>query len=382
MTFKVLPRDLPVNSEEFAKKPVSSGPFFLDSTRRSDEERECMFFVANPSYGIRPGKRDLPRIQEVRFYVCADPLSDLRNGKLDLVLDLTAKEAADLLQKGNELQVTVPLPSATTPNRRIYFLAVNQRNLPDLALRKALAHAINREALLDKHFRRSLQSRVHKALNGPFPVGSWASNPAPTDRPDKGATGLFDAEKAKALSSDPAVRKAIERGPLKLKYPEGDPVLADALTDLVAQVKSATGLVLELVPCDPYLLRQDVEQAQSYDLAYYHYDFPDETYWLWPLLGPYGLHGKIDPSSPDGNFLNFTDDKLQSLLREATGYRDFAKVREYQQKVHDNLMKLSMPFIPLWQLDPLLAIHRDVKPAALDPALVFTNIAEWRLERK
>jgi len=375
MTFKILPSDQAVDTEKFAENPVCSGPFLLDPTRHSDEKRhECVFFVANPSYGVRPGKRDMPHIEEVRFYAYNDAVKELRQGDLDLALDLTAKEAEELRQKADDLQVTVPLPALAAPNRRIYFLAVNQSKLPDAALRRSLALAINREKLLNDHYRGPLKGQVHKALNGPFPAGSWACNPGLTRRADSGSLDLFDAERARALSREPAVRKAAET-PLKLKYPEGDAVLAAALQALCEQVKEATGLVLELAPCDPCRLREDVEQTQSYDLAYYHYDFPDETYWLWPLLGPTGR------AAADNNLLNFRDKSIQPLLQEAMGYRDFAEVRKRLQMVH-TFLSSEMPLIPLWQLDPLYAYHSDVTPALLDPVLVFSNIEEWRLRRK
>jgi ABC-type transport system substrate-binding protein len=373
MTFKILPNHQAqhVDREEFATKPVGSGPFRLDPTRHSDENRGCTFFLANPSYGTRPGKPGLPQIQEVRFYSYNNAVEELRSGKLDLVLDLTAKEAHELRQKANDFHVEVPLPAPATPNRRIYFLAINQSKLSDANLRRALAYAINREKLLDEHFRGPLKDQVplHKALNGPFPAGSWACDPTVANRHEKGSLDLHDEELARSRSRNAAV------GPLKLKYPKDDPTLEKALKDLCEQVKKTTGIVLEPSPCDPVQLRQDVERTQSYDLAYYHYDFPDETYCLWPLLGPRATVGG------DGNIFKFTDGKLQGMLRETMNHRDFAQVRDGQRAIHMYLME-QMPFIPLWQLDPLLAYSRAVKPAALDPLLVFTNIEEWRLQRK
>jgi ABC-type oligopeptide transport system substrate-binding subunit len=377
MTFKVLPRNQPtaVDSEKFAENPVCSGPYFLDRSRQSDEDRrECVFFIANPAYGVRPGKHDMPRIQEIRFYTYQQsPVEEVLHSKIDLALDLTAEEADKLRQQADPSRITIRLPSPAAPNRRIYFLAINQRKLPDVVVRRALAHAINREKLLNTHFRGPLGPKVHKALNGPFPAGSWACNPALTNRQNKNSLDLFDADKAKGLSRQAATAV---KGSLSLKYPEGDTALAEALKELCAQVKDTTGIVLELVPRDPCQLREDVELTQSYDLAYYHYDFPDETFWLWPLLGQSGR-----ANADNRNFLNFTDDKIQFSLQNAMGYRDFAKVREYLQGLHEPLMN-KMPLIPLWQLDPLLAYNQDVKPAALDPILVFTNIEEWRLQRK
>jgi ABC-type transport system substrate-binding protein len=377
MTFKIVPRDLHVNEEEFALNPVTSGPFLLDRSQRSDEmQRECVFFLANPEYRARPSKRDVPHILEIRFYSYDSNkiAEDLGLGKLDLVLDLTAKEAAELQQKESkgELPIGVPLPSPGAVNRRIYFLAVNTGKLGDAALRQALSCAIDRESLLNKHFRASFKAPLHKALCGPFPAGSWASKVGRVNGDDKASPPLFDKEKAALLAAQPAVREA---GPLKLKYPDDKPDVAAAMKELSEQVTKLTGLKLELEPVSPYKLRLDVEMTRNYDLAYYHYDFPDQCFWLAPLFEP--------PPGVEGgkNMFKFQNAELTNLLEGAKSYRDFAKVKEYQQQTQVWLNK-QMPFIPLWQLDPLLAYRTDVRPVGLDPLWVFCNIEEWSLVRK
>jgi ABC-type transport system substrate-binding protein len=377
MSFKILPRDRRVDDEEFAVNPLGSGPFRLDLSRQSDEtQRECRFFIANPAYGLRPTKRDAPRIQEIRFYSSANPAAEMSAGKFDVVLDLTAQEAHELRQKprAERPSIEVPLPSSV-PNRRIYFLAINNAKLSDAKVRRALAFAINREGLLDKHFRGDLKRTVHKVVNGPFPAGSWACNPAVSNHQNKNKLDLFDADRAKSLNQDPAVLQAVKAGPYKLKYADDNPALGEAMKELSAQVKTLTGLVLEPTPCDPYRLREDVEQRLDYDVAYYHYDFPDESYWLAPLLGP--------PPRTDGrwNIFKFSNAHLTTLLTGTKDYRDFATVRKHQWMTHQ-LLYDEMPFIPMWQLDPLLAYRSEVKPSALDPLLVFGNIADWRLTRK
>jgi hypothetical protein len=110
-------------------------------------------------------------------------------------------------------------------------------------------------------------------------------------------------------------------------------------------------------------------------LAYYHYDFPDDGYWLAPLLGPPPHAGENE----NGNMFRFTHPDILKLLAGTESYRNFAEVRKYQWQIHDLLHK-QMPFIPLWQLDPLLAYRREVKPDGLDPCKVFSNIEEWRVK--
>lgn len=382
MTFKIVPRDqqkAPVNDEKFALNPVTSGPFLREG-EGSDEQlrqRQCQFFSANPSYRSRPTKNGAPHIQEIRFYTSSNAVEDLSAGKLDLVLDLTATEAQELLQKQNAgLPIEAPLPSQTVPNRRIYFLAINTRKLADAELRQALSYAIDRETLLNKHFRGPLNTRVHKALNGPFPVGSWACNQNGNDAANKVAPKLFKPDAAKFLKDQPSVRQAVKDGPWKLNYPDGDPALADAMKELCAQVKELTGVVLEPKPLTPYQLREDVEVTKKYDLAYYHYDFPDEIYWLAPLFGP-----PAGTDDDNNNIFKFQNLDLSKLLAGTKSYRDFAMVQKHQWETHE-LLNRQMPFIPLWQLDPLLAYRREVQPALLDPLLPFSNIEEWRLLRK
>jgi peptide/nickel transport system substrate-binding protein len=369
MTFKILPCDEPVTKEEFAVKPLTSGPFRVNPLPRSDENRrDYIAFVANPTYGRRLTKQRMPHIQEVRFYSYtgnSNIADELSKGRLDLVLDLTAKETELLLQKQNG-NIVVPMPSSTVLNRRIYFLAVNTHRLEDAKLRQALSSAIDRAELLNKHFRAALKGPLHKVLNGPFPVGSWACK-AENDA-DKTSQKLFDLQRAKLLKPQGRV------GPFKLKYVADDPAVEEAMKELCAQVKDRTGVVLEPTPCTAYKLCEDVEKTKDFDLAYYHYDFPDESYWLAPLLG-------APPGTEDTNMFKFQQTDLSSLLAGTRNFRDFAVFQKYQWSMQD-LLNRELPFIPLWQLDPLLAYRSDVRPVALDPLLVFSNIEEWHLLRK
>ena len=129
MNFKVLPAGSAPDSNAFAAHPIGSGPFLYAENIKTDNGRPCVAFTANPYYGARPGKAGLPRIDEIHFilYKDASAALDVRQGApCDLMLDLTAKEAAALREKAAALDIYQP-PIAST-NRRIYFLAVNHRN--------------------------------------------------------------------------------------------------------------------------------------------------------------------------------------------------------------------------------------------------------------
>jgi len=269
----------------------------------------------------------------------------------------------------------LPEPNTTIPNRRVYFLAVNHRraDLQDARLRRALVRAIDREKLLDDHFRGPLKQQVHKALNGPYPAGSWANNPEVPHGVHKNSLDPFDPEGA-GSKLDELTRDAQRYRPptLSLKYPSGDSAVKAAMTSLAGQIeKNLPGVKVAPEEVNPWALRDAVEKTHDFDLAYYHYDFPDDTNSLWPLFGG------------DENYFGFPTQKegMSGLLRDSVRFCDFQKVKEQARQLH-LAFDQHVPLIPLWQLDPLLAIHDDVKTVPFDRNLIFTDIEQWRLEGK
>jgi ABC-type transport system substrate-binding protein len=392
MAFKVLPRPDATNGEDvdspnFARNPVSSGPFVYNPAMNSESGRSCVSFVFNPFYGSRNGKDGLPRIKEVRFFAYkpfeegADPTGEFDGGavKLDLVLDLTPAHAKELKKKGHAAtRVRVLLPGAgETPTRRVYFLAVNNDKsfLGKKEVRKAIAHAIDREKLLDDFFREKVEAnmsptlgrRLHTALNGPYPADSWACNSKVGEPKVSHSLDLFDAARAKVFKSELGAEPD-RKTPIKLKYPDDDPAVKDAMEALCLQVQNVLGFKAEAVPVSPRKLREDVENG-DYELAYYSYDFPDETYPLWPLLAPV---------KEGANIFRAPVGVVDQLFVETKLYRNFARVKQDTWRIHQALYD-TMPFIPLWQIEPLAAVHDCVEAPWFDPLLVFTEIDRWKV---
>jgi ABC-type oligopeptide transport system substrate-binding subunit len=379
MSFKVLPERVrpATNSEEFARKPITSGPFQLvdkvnDSPvklgRASEDGREYTGFVANDRYGVRNDKLSQPWMKEVRVFAPENPIKALQDDQTVLALDLTAEQAAELKADTN---FEVPLPAAETVNRRIYFLAVNHRKPPlaNADLRLALALAINREGLLDRHFRKGLDRKVHKSLNGPYPAGSWACNPALVGRAGKDVLDPFDADRARVKLKAAQAKLGETMFRLKLKYPSGDKQLAAAMKELCEAVgKELPGVTLEPDEVKPHELLEDVVRTPSFDLAYWSYDFPDETFWLLPLLG-------------GDNFMGFNG-PLVAKIQSSMMLRHFTQVRELAQAIHLEMLNTEMPFIPLWQLAPLYAYRKDrlTLPPAVDGNHIFAQVETWRLK--
>ncbi|HLJ95147.1 MAG TPA: ABC transporter substrate-binding protein, partial [Gemmataceae bacterium] len=370
MDFKVLPdRVSRVDDPDFARNPIGSGPYKLEK-----RESGRVIFVANPFYERRPGKAGLPRIREMHFFRSENPINDFHEGHLQLLLDLPTSRLKDLENSAGLQDVTF----RTLPNRRIYFLAVNHRRPPldNEPLRRALAHAINRETILNECFRAGRTPPPHQPLNGPYPCQSWAYNRELARDPY--SLDLAKAQAKKAKEGLPALRK------LSLKYPKGDPDVERACQMIRSEVQQlGAGIDLDLMALEPRALQRDVEEMNEYDLAYYSWEYPDETYWLWPLFDPQATN------RGGRNFLGYqNDDRLQRLFREAMSHRDPAEVKRLTHKIHATFAD-KMPFIPLWQLDTHLAIHNSLsmvdgqrQSVDPDPLRIFTNVETWVLGKR
>ena len=100
----------------------------------------------------------------------------------------------------------------------------------------------------------------------------------------------------------------------------------------------------------------------------------------------------MDPSATKSfghNFLCYQNDaELESLFNQIKSHRDPDKVKQLTHHVHE-VFEAKMPFIPLWQLDTHLAIHKSLsmmdgadRPVIPDPLLIFTNVETWALNQR
>jgi ABC-type transport system substrate-binding protein len=388
MTFKIVPNPnvLPPGTDEatFAEKPVGSGPFKYVASKAPlyDNGRPYLSFIVNESFGLRKSKLSLPRLSEVRVFTYTDAAAELKDKDhvfLDMLLDLTVAEADKLKEIGSPVgfRLTLPEPIAELPNRRVYFLAINHRRA-DLGteknekIRRALAQAIDREKLLDDCFRGSFGSVLHKRLNGPFPATSWANDPGLVAQNKKKFDPVMAPSILNELTNELNKKNLRFQPPtLTLKYPTGSPDVERAMQAMATQIQtSLPGFVIKPQKVDPYTLRDVVEKTHDYDLAYYYYDFPDDTDSLWPLLG-----------GEEKNYLGYSSTHLSDLLRKLLHHCEFAEVKKLNHELH-RYVDLHVPLIPLWQLDPVHAIHKSVKTVPFDRHLVFTDIEKWELQGK
>ena len=161
---------------------------------------------------------------------------------------------------------------------------------------------------------------------------------------------------------------------LTLKYPDGDPDAQAACDKIVQAVNSYSKIKLKAEAVEAHQLREQVEQNHEYDLAYYHLDFPNEDYPLWPLFDPEGMEQGT-------NYLGYADSELTGYLERLKTVRDIHQVQEAAHLIQ-GLVRTKLPFIPLWQLDTFIALHRDLTLTHADSLQIFSDVAHWELHKQ
>ncbi len=400
MSFKILParrlrqKDLDPYRPAFLapENLIGSGPYRYQEEKADAVGRISTVFQRNPHYTPRGLSTGIPSIQEIRFFdaITEDDLpSAFLRDRLHLLLDVPSREV-ETYRTG---EVGTRVDVVTCKNtQRIELLAINHRvrAFQTADLRRGLAYAVDRSALLDAHFRAS-NPDWHHALTGPFPPESWAT---PNDaRPYPGET------QARALLNRALPKEKTLT--LSLHYPQGDPAIAAACQAMAARMAElskpdpASDPRLSVTPegLDPELYYQRVFQEHDFELAYTWFDYPNRLFHLNSLFdrnatGTDGRNymGYLGPNSG----VETQDRRFANQLAETLRHRDF--YGHLQQDMHEvhRLFNDRMPFIPLWQRDRHLVISRKVTlpgqalgqvhtPDRFDPKTVFQEIEGWRL---
>lgn len=352
---------------DFARDPVGTGPYQLLGKESSDG-RVYLVLRANPHFSRR-GMAGPGPIREIRFFAWQAGDKELGEPVPHVALDPLPAQTAALKKQGVADARTLPVP-------RVWFLGVNHRRpaLANVNVRLALAHAIDRQGLLERHFASDGPAQGLSTVNGPFPRGSWANSPAqrvPEElyRPDDARA------KARIAASDLAGAQ------WTLKYPAGDPRLDAAFKELTEQVSkvlagAGANVVIRPVPLPPRALQTAVRD-RDFDLVYHAIDLPDRPAALAALFDRHP--GAV--ANGGSNFLGYDQDStLQSLLASALNHRDFPLVRTFMQNVHAHLYR-TMPLIPLWQLPYTIAVSKNLNTPELDALAVFADVSQWRLAR-
>jgi peptide/nickel transport system substrate-binding protein len=187
-------------------------------------------------------------IQKVTFRIVPDPsaqVAALKAGDIDAVSVLNAPEAVIAFQSDPDFVVAI----GTTEGETILALNNARKPLDDVRVRRAIGHAIDRQAIIDG------------AMFGfGTPIGTHFAphNPAYVDLT---ALSAYDPDKAKALLKEAGA----ENLKLTLKLPP--PSYARRGGEIIAAQLGAVGIKVEIVPVEWAQWLEQVFRGSDFDMT-------------------------------------------------------------------------------------------------------------------
>lgn len=326
--------------QDFAQNPVGSGPYKL----KVWDKKQKIVLEANKDYwGTKP------YLQTVIFRSIPDNntrLQEMMAGNLHVMDNPDTNHIKALEQKlGNKVKL------AKAPGFNIGYLALNQEKKPfdDLRVRKAIAHAINKKAIVD-----SVYNGFATPAKNPMPPTIWGYNDDVKDYD-------YNPEKAKALLKEAGLEKGFETDlwamPVPRPYmPDGRKV-AEAIQGDLAKV----GIKAKIVSYDWGTYLKNTQNGEhSMALLGWTGDIGDPDNFLYVLLD------KDNAVKPAQNISFYKSDKLHEILTKAQVESDVKKrtelYRQAQQIIHDDA-----PMVPLAHSVEVLPMRDGVQNYIMDP---------------
>lgn len=363
-SFKIIPKHGPSNPEylrredPFVRNPLGTGPYRLKAVSAEQE----IVLEANGDYF-----RGRPHID----MIVAKPFADqniltqaLMFNAIDMIVLVNPRYLPEI--QGDRRFVLTPYNALSYS-----FFGYNLRNplLADKRVRKAFAHALNRQEMLDSFF--NGQGTI---ISGPFAPGSWAYNldvePLPFD-PKRAAALLSEA--GFAPGPDGIMQKEGKRLSLSLKVP------IEKESEAVKRVVLAFQNYLKHVGADIRVeflewqaWKEDVFYESDFDIIFATWVFDDSA-----DISSLFMTGEIGPGK--NNFGGYSNPEVDSLLLESKLTLDHEKRRTLNRKLHAVLAEEN-PYTFLWTLTNYAAHQRKVRRVAIHPYKFFTFADEWFIQ--
>lgn len=313
--------------ENFHREPIGTGPFLFEEYKPQQYVR----LVANDSY-----YRGEPELTEIVYrYIPSDASRDLafQSGEVDMIFGKQDETWINRIRQLPGASVVVMEPAELNT----LHLNMSLHPLDDRRVRKAIAHAVNREALVT--FFGETANRPAKSI---VPIGYLGH--ADMDLP------AYDPSKARELLADAGYPNGITIEAIQSTFP---PLMN--IMEIVQEQLRDVSINLELVPVDHATwhgqIRQDLSQVVLYQAA----RFPVADSYLSQFY-----HSSSTVGTPDG-ITNFShcaaaDDKIERARMESDESQQLALWTEAQRQIVD-----EMCGIPLFESLVLWAYKDDLE---------------------
>ncbi len=327
LVLEILPAKLIEQAHPFESQPVGSGNFrVLDRPepgrllleRRRDGQLFELVEVKNPTVRVL-------KLLRGEIDLLQNDLSPELIGYLRLRKEVTIKQ----LDGSNFSYIGFNLEDAETSRPLV---------------RRAIAHAIDREAIIRQVMNRS--ARTAEAL---FPPEHWAGAPGLASIP-------FSPDRARALLREAGYSR---ENPLKLSYKTSSDPFRIRLATIIQSQLQAVGIELDLRSYDWGTFFGDIKAGrfQLYSLTWVGLRTPDSLRYI------FATDSKPPSGANRGRYSNPLVDRLLDQAEQQLSLTELGAIyRQIQQQLHEDL-----PYIPLWYEDQLVVSRKEIEGYQLMP---------------
>jgi len=313
---------------------VGSGPFRLVSWDSGSEVR----LEAYPDYHEGP-----PGLREVRFKIVPDNtvrILELRKGTVHLIQNEVEPELLPALRENPRLKVQ------ERPGTHYSYLGFNLRDpfLKSLRVRKAMAHAVDREAIV-----RHLLGGLAVPATGVLSPLNWAYEPEVTAYP-------YDPDRARKLLDEAGYPDPDGPGPGKrfaLSYKTSQNDLRRRIGEALQSQFEAVGIGMDIRSFEWGTFYADIMKGnfQTYTLTWVGVADPDIYHYLFHS-------GSMPPEGANrGYYENPEMDRLLELGRMKQDRRERKRIYGEVQRI----LAAELPYLSLWYAVNVVVMDRRIQ---------------------
>lgn len=372
--WRKIPRETAILSD-LNLKAVGTGPYkFKKFTRRQDGTITSLALSRNERFYL-PG----PYLKEIRFSFYEDEdklVAAYRRNEIDSFVFLSANRLGEIGQLDLRLHELKP--------PKIFALFLNSSLQPALgrmAVRKALAMAINRAALIER-----IVSGGGVAVNSAIPPEAFGFNADIAPRPydPQESRKLLEDDGWKDSDNDGVLERTEGKGrqksvqKLEIRIATSDAPELSASANLIAEMWQAIGVKTEI----KIFALNDLEATMIRPRAY-------ETLLFGEVFGhdpdPFAFWHTSQLKDPGLNIALYSNRAVDQLLEEARRTSD-SKIREQKYREFQKIVSGELGAIFLYSPTHYYAIRRSIQGVEFEavglPEERFNQVNQWYTETR
>ncbi len=361
----ILPKHLlegqDINNCDFNRHPVGTGPYKFVEWKTAQK----IVLEANPDYW-----EGAPHIKKFVMRIITDQTTEfleLLNGGIDAMGAWThsTMTAEQYVRQTDTPKYKDYYNSFPAQDLAYSYIGWNELNplFQDKKVRQALTMSIDRDTIL-----KNVSYGFGTIATGPFPLGSWAANPAIKPWP-------YDIEKAQKLfaqagwkpGKDGLLHKLVKGKDTPFKFTmmiNQGAVARERTATIVQQQLKQVGIQMEIQVVEWTTFLSQYVNKKKFDAVLLAWTLtPDPDTDLYPTWH----------SSQTGehqyNFISYKNKRVDSLLMEGRRTMDLKKRAKIYHQIH-SILNDEQPYTFMFVPKNLAAVHKRFKGFTIDPEAI------------